>query len=223
MNEAQRNAILEDAKNQLANNKGILIDSPIIQKFVKRRKEIDGIAAKKNPLVKEYIDIHKEAEKNQNTTIGRMTRAMKNIAAQHMIYSAAMEMSADEEEKQYFQHLMDELENHPAVAAYEKYVEGLSYLSGEIYEVSPEVEAFFRDELAVPLQEHKSKYEKYRLGDEEYLKREPERLDKLEAEMNTKLLELEARKKELEAKWNRNHLNCRTIKRGFRYGRTYRN
>ena len=200
MNEAQRNAILEDAKNQLANNKGILIDSPIIQKFVKRRKEIDGIAAKKNPLVKEYIDIHKEAEKNQNTTIGRMTRAMKNIAAQHMIYSAAMEMSADEEEKQYFQHLMDELENHPAVAAYEKYVEGLSYLSGEIYEVSPEVEAFFRDELAVPLQEHKSKYEKYRLGDEEYLKREPERLDKLEAEMNTKLLELEARKKELEAK-----------------------
>ena len=191
MNEAQRNAILEDAKNQLANNKGILIDSPIIQKFVKRRKEIDGIAAKKNPLVKEYIDIHKEAEKNQNTTIVRMTRAMKNIAAQHMIYSAAMEMSADEEEKQYFQHLMDELENHPAVAAYEKYVEGLRYLSGEINEVSPEVEKFFQNELAVPLQEHDSLYEKYRVGVEEYLKQDTERLKNLEAEINQRLPEIE--------------------------------
>ena len=63
MNEAQRNAILEDAKNQLANNKGILIDSPIIQKFVKRRKEIDGIAAKKIPLLKNISIFIKKRKK----------------------------------------------------------------------------------------------------------------------------------------------------------------
>ena len=117
MNEAQRKAILQDAINQLSNNKGILKDSPIIQKFVDRRNKIDKVAAKKNPLVKEYIDIHKEAEKNPNSTIGRMTKAMKNIAAQHMIYATAMEMSSDEQEKQDFKRVMDELENHPTVRA----------------------------------------------------------------------------------------------------------
>ena len=123
------NEILKDANNQLANNKGILKNSPIIQRFVEARKKIDETAATKNPLVKEYVDIHKEAEKNTNSTIGRMTRAMKNIAAQHMIYATAMEMSSDEQEKQDFKRVMDELENHPTVVAYEKYVEGLSYLS----------------------------------------------------------------------------------------------
>ena len=37
MNEAQMKEILEDAKNQLTNNKGILKDSPIIQQFVEPR------------------------------------------------------------------------------------------------------------------------------------------------------------------------------------------
>ena len=61
MNEAQMKEILEDAKNQLTNNKGILKDSPIIQQFVEARKKIDAVAATKNPLVKEYINIHKTA------------------------------------------------------------------------------------------------------------------------------------------------------------------
>ena len=200
MNEAQRKAILQDAINQLSSNKGILKDSPIIQKFVEKRNKIDEIAAKKNPLVKEYIDIHKEAEKNPNSTIGRMTKAMKNIAAQHVIYATAMEMSTDEEEKKEFQRAMVELENHPAVAAYEKYVEGLRYLSGEINEVSPEVEKFFQNELAVPLQEHDSLYEKYRVGVEEYLKQETERLKNLEAEINQRLPEIEKEYQELDAK-----------------------
>ena len=33
MNEAQMKEILEDAKNQLTNNKGILKDNPIIQQL----------------------------------------------------------------------------------------------------------------------------------------------------------------------------------------------
>ena len=117
MNEALKN-IIEDAKNQLTNNKGILKDSPIIQQFVEARKNIDAAASTKNPLVKEYIDIHKEAEKNPNSTIGRITRAMKNVAAQHMIYATAMEMSNDEEEKQRLKQMMDELAKHPAVIAF---------------------------------------------------------------------------------------------------------
>ena len=59
MNETQMNEILREAKNQLANNKGILKNSPIIQQFVEARKRIDAVAATKNPLVKEYINIHK--------------------------------------------------------------------------------------------------------------------------------------------------------------------
>ena len=200
MNEAQRKAILQDAINQLSNNKGILKDSPIIQKFVDRRNKIDKVAAKKNPLVKEYIDIHKEAEKNPNSTIGRMTKAMKNIAAQHMIYATAMEMSSDEQEKQDFKRVMDELENHPTVVAYEKYVEGLSYLSGEINEVSPEVKDFFQNELAVPLQEQNSEYERYRVGVETYIKQETERLKKLEAEFKLRLPDLEKEQQELDEK-----------------------
>ena len=160
MKEAQMNEILKDAKNQLANNKGILKNSPIIKQFVEARKKIDAVAATKNPLVKEYINIHKEAEKNTNSTIGRMTRAMKNIAAQHMIYMTAIEMSTDKEEKQRLKEMADNLTKHPAVAAYSKYIEGLRYLSGEIKEVSSEVRTFFKRELAVPLQEKKSKYEK---------------------------------------------------------------
>ena len=46
------NEILNDAKNQLANNKGILKNSPIIQQFVEARKKIDAVAATKTPLVK---------------------------------------------------------------------------------------------------------------------------------------------------------------------------
>ena len=199
MNEALKN-IIEDAKNQLTNNKGILKDSPIIQQFVEARKNIDAAASTKNPLVKEYIDIHKEAEKNPNSTIGRMTRAMKNVAAQHMIYATAMEMSNDEEEKQRLKQMMDELAKHPAVIAYGKYIEGLRYLSGEIYEVSPEVEEFFYKELSVPLQDHNSKYEMYRLGVDEYIKQETERLDKLEAELKIKLPQLEKRQQELDEK-----------------------
>ena len=191
MNEEQMNEILKDAKNQLINNKGILKDSPIIQQFVEARKKIDETAATKNPLVKEYVDIHKEAEKNQNTTIGRMTREMKNIAAQHMIYVTAIEMSTNEEEKQRLKEMVDELVNHPAVAAYGKYIEGLRYLSGEIYEVNPDVEKFFREEMRVPLQKHDSKYEVYRLGADEYVERETERLNKLEAELKKKQIELE--------------------------------
>lgn len=200
MNEAQMKEILEDAKNQLTNNKGILKDSPIIQQFVEARKKIDAAAATKNPLVKEYIDIHKEAEKNTNTMIGRMTRAMKNIAAQHRIYMTAIEMSTDDDEKQRLKEMADELANHPAVASYGKYIEGLRYLSGEIYEVSPDVEKFFREEMRVPLQKHDSKYEVYRLGADEYVERETERLNKLEAELKKKQIELENRQQELEEK-----------------------
>ena len=211
MNEAQMNEILEDAKNQLTNNKGILKNSPIIQQFVEARKKIDAAAATKNPLVKEYIDIHKEAEKNTNTMIGRMTRAMKNIAAQHMIYMTAIEMSTDEDEKQRLKEIADELANHPAVASYGKYIEGLRYLSGEIYEVSPDVEKFFREEMRVPLQKHDSKYEVYRLGADEYVKRETERLNKLEAELQKKQIELEKRQQELDTKerdlLNRDNIN----------------
>ena len=200
MSQEKIKEILEDAKNQLTNNKGILKDSPIIQQFVEARKKIDETAATKNPLVKEYVDIHKEAEKNQNTTIGRMTREMKNIAAQHMIYVTAIEMSKDEEEKHRLKEMADELVKHPAVAAYGKYIEGLRYLSGEIYEVNPDVEKFFQEEMRVPLQKHDSKYEAYRLGVEEYVKHETERLSNLEIELQKKLLEFNKKLQDLDVK-----------------------
>ena len=192
--------IIEDAKNQLINNKGILIESPIIQQFVAARKVIDETAAKRNPLVKEYIDIHKEAEKNINSTIGRMTRAMKNVAAQHMIYATAVDMSTDEEEKERLKGLMDELANHPAVIGYGKYIEGLKYLSGEIDEVTSEVRDFFRNELAVPLQPRDSEYEMYRVGVDAYIEQENARLDNLENEIKAKLPKFHKELEKLDAK-----------------------
>lgn len=65
MNEAQRKAILQDAINQLSNNKGILKDSPIIQKFVDRRNKIDKVAAKKIHLLKNISIFTKKLKKIQ--------------------------------------------------------------------------------------------------------------------------------------------------------------
>ena len=77
--------------------------------------------------------------------------------------------------------------------------------------MSPDVEKFFREEMRVPLQKHDSKYEVYRLGADEYVERETERLNKLEAELKKKQIELEKRQQELDTKerdlLNRDNIN----------------
>ena len=74
-----------------SNNKedGVMINNERIQNFVKEKQEIDQFSADKNPLIKEYIHLHKEAEKRPYTKIGRMKKAMKEIALCQEVYKEA--------------------------------------------------------------------------------------------------------------------------------------
>ena len=58
---------------------GVMVSNERIQKFVQEKQGIDEFAAEKNPLIKEYINLHKEAEKRPYTKIGRMKKSRKMV------------------------------------------------------------------------------------------------------------------------------------------------
>lgn len=150
-----------------SNNKedGVMINNERIQNFVKEKQEIDQFSANKNPLIKEYIHLHKEAEKRPYTKIGRMQKKMKEIALRQEIYKEAAKLCENEADKNAFLDEIEELNNSPEMAAYEKYVEGLKFLAGMVAEPKKEVVDFFAMVLQEQLPVDKRNiYELYRGG-----------------------------------------------------------
>lgn len=94
---------------------GVMVSNERIQKFVQEKQGIDEFAADKNPLIKEYINLHKEAAK----------------------------LCENEADKKAFLDAIEELNHSPEMAAYEKYVEGLKFLAGMVDEPKKEVVDFF--------------------------------------------------------------------------------
>ena len=178
MKSVQKQA-LDDAMKQLADNAGLLKNNENVQKFIKERMEIEKILKKKNPLVKEYLDLFKDAEKRPYTNIGRMAKEMKNIAAKQEILKIAAELCTNEEAKKELIEQRNKLQQSPAMVAYEKYMQGLQYLAGMTNEVQPEVRRFFEEDMRVVLLIGEVEYEPYRTGVEEPATSHEENLKKV--------------------------------------------
>ena len=148
LNENQQNA-LEQALRKMKTGEGILKNNERIKAFAAERKVIDSFVAKKHPVVKEYVNLHKVAETKSYTNIGRMVRDMKNIAAEQEALKMAAEMCKDENDKEGLMQAVQALDNHPAMLAYEKYIKGLRYMSGMEENLDKEIKEFFEEEVRV--------------------------------------------------------------------------
>ena len=178
MKNKERQQALEDAMKQLSDNSGLLKNNENVQKFIKERMEIEKTLKKKNPLVKEYLALFKDAEKRPYTNIGRMAKEMKDIAAKQEILKIAVELCTNEDAKKELIEQRNKLQQSPAIISYEKYMQGLKYLAGMTNEVQPEVRRFFEEDMRVVLFDKESEYESYRTGMEEPAIDEKEKLKK---------------------------------------------
>ena len=154
LNENQQLA-LEQALRKMKTGEGILKNNERINKFAQERKDIDSFVEKKHPVVKEYINLHKVAETKSYTNIGRMVRDMKNIAAEQEALKMAAEMCTDANDKEGLMQAVKDLDNHPAMLAYEKYIRGLKYLSGMEENLDKDVKEFFEEDMRVLIGQNK--------------------------------------------------------------------
>lgn len=168
-NEAKK-AALDKALMKYAENKDVLKDNENLKGFVAELKEIKKVVAKKDPLVSEFINLHREAETKKYTIVGRLVTEMKQIAAKQEILRMAAELCEKEEEKQSLIAQSESLNNHPAMVGYGKYIKGLKYLAGMDKELDPDVKAFFRNELREDLPGKDTDYERYRIGEQEFVR-----------------------------------------------------
>ena len=168
-NEAKK-AALDKALMKYAENKDVLKDNENLKGFVAELKEIKKVVAKKDPLVREFINLHREAETKKYTIVGRLVTEMKQIAAKQEILRMAAELCEKEEEKQSLIAQSESLNNHPAMVGYGKYIKGLKYLAGMDKELDPDVKAFFRNELREDLPGKDTDYERYRIGEQEFVR-----------------------------------------------------
>ena len=90
-NEAKK-AALDKALMKYAENKDVLKDNENLKGFVAELKEIKKVVAKKDPLVREFINLHREAETKKYTIVGRLVTEMKQIAAKQEILRMAAEL-----------------------------------------------------------------------------------------------------------------------------------
>ena len=148
-NEKQKQAI-EEAVKYVKENLNVIKSNENFKKFSKERKDIFAIANERTPFIREYFNLLKEAEKRSGTYFERVKTEMHEVAARQEVLKKAAELCTDEASKEELLQEREELNNHPAMAAYGKYVEGLKYFAGMTDELKPEVEAFFEKEL--PLQ-----------------------------------------------------------------------
>ena len=58
--------LIENAQKMLSGKKNVLKDNPSVVVFKERMEAINKTVATKNPLIKEYINLHREAEKYPN-------------------------------------------------------------------------------------------------------------------------------------------------------------
>ena len=192
--------LLDEAKKQLENKKELLKDNPTIMSIRARKEAINKIADGKNPLIKEYINLHKAAEKYPNTYIGKMAKEVQNIAIEQEIYKTAISMCEDKKVIAELNEKLGQLGNDPAIEAYDKYLKGLEYLAGQTEEVEPEVRDFFRNELRVPLLEGNETYNLHRLGYDKYVETENRKLDARQAALIEEKAAHDKAKQELEEK-----------------------
>ena len=180
---------------------GVMVSNERIQKFVQEKQGIDEFAAEKNPLIKEYINLHKEAEKRPYTKIGRMKKAMKEIALHQEVYKEAAKLCENEADKKALLDEIETLNNSPEMAAYEKYVEGLKFLAGMIDEPKKEVVDFFAMVLQEQLPVDKSNiYELYRGGLDSWDENQNKKSEILGLDNDAKELNEEYQKKVAAAK-----------------------
>ena len=188
-NEAQMAAITDAKKKILEKKDGVLINNDRIKGFGKAKKDIDKFIEKKNPLVKEYINLHIDAEKRPYTNIGRMLKEMKEVAAMQEVYKKAASLCKDSADKENLMLACSELDNHPAMVAYEKYIKGLEYLAGMKDEPEKEVEEFFKHELRVNLPVNKANiFELYRGSFDSWEGSEDEKQDYLDLDDHARKL-----------------------------------
>ena len=184
---------IDDALKQFTDNTAVLKDNPKIQSFAEEIRNIETALENKHLIVKEYIKLHREAEKRPNNFIGRMAREMRNIAAKQEVFRIAAEMSQDDKEKAELLKQIEELNSSPAMAAYENYIKGLKYLAGMTNEVEPEVKNLFENELRVPIQLDKSAYDKFRKGGKQVYESNDEKKNRLTHEYSNATAQTKAR------------------------------
>lgn len=192
--------LLNEAKKLLEDKKENLRDNPTVISIRARKDDINETVAEKNPLIKEYINLYKAAEKYPNTYIGRMAKEVQNIAIEQEIYKVAISICDKDELKAELRDKLVQLGNDPAIEAYDKYLKGLEYLAGQTEEVEPEVRDFFRNELRVPLLEGNETYNLHRLGYDKYVETENKKLDARQAALIEEKAAYDKAKQELEEK-----------------------
>ena len=154
LNEKQQQA-LRQAFDKMKNSEGILKNNAKILAFAAQRKTIDKELEKRDPLVKEYINIFREMETKKDSRIGRMVNEMKNIAAQQEMYKMAAGFCKNDADKQVLLDEVKNLDNHPAMIAYGKYVKGLEYFAGMEEQLDQEVSDFYESKLGVVINDEK--------------------------------------------------------------------
>ena len=210
-----KNKVFEKALEQFKENTGVIKNNKKYMDFMTEIKRIEAVAAKKHPLVKEYINYHREAEKRQNTLIGRMAKEMRNIAAKQEVFKIAAEMCKNKEDRDKLLNQVEALNNSPAMNAYENYINGLKYLAGMTNEIKPEVSKFFEDELHVPLLKDHEEYEKFRQVELKKLDEDLQREGKnVKAEVMDQYRKLVARTKAREL-FSKRNVDFMAIERQF--------
>ena len=154
LNEKQQQA-LRQAFDKMKNSEGILKNNAKILAFAAQRKTIDKELEKRDPLVKEYINIFREMETKKDSRIGRMVNEMKNIAAQQEMYKMAAGFCKNDADKQVLLDEVKNLDNHPAMIAYGKYVKGLEYFAGMEEKLDQEVVDFYARKIGVMINDEK--------------------------------------------------------------------
>ena len=154
LNEKQQQA-LRQAFDKMKNSEGILKNNAKILAFAAQRKTIDKELEKRDPLVKEYINIFREMETKKDSRIGRMVNEMKTIAAQQEMYKMAAGFCKNDADKQVLLDEVKNLDNHPAMIAYGKYVKGLEYFAGMEEKLDQEVVDFYARKIGVMINDEK--------------------------------------------------------------------
>lgn len=154
LNEKQQRA-LRQAFDKMKNSEGILKNNAKILAFAAQRKTIDKELEKRDPLVKEYINIFREMETKKDSRVGRMVNEMKNIAAQQEMYKMAAGFCKNDADKQVLLDEVKNLDNHPAMIAYGKYVKGLEYFAGMEEKLDQEVVDFYARKIGVMIIDEK--------------------------------------------------------------------
>lgn len=205
MGEKERRDAFETAIRMFSEKKSIINNNKNMNKFSEQFKDINKAISKKDPLVKEFIGLHRDAEKKKYTNLGRLTAEMKKVAAKQEIFLMAAELCETKEEKQSLIAQSKALDNHPAMVGYAKYIKGLQYLAGMTNTLDQEVRDFFRNELGEYLpRETNTDYERYRLGEKAYVRKLKKELPRLIKESDSRK---EAYQKKLEESANKQLTN----------------